>query len=732
MSGQNSGDRSWIQIAAKTESDGIVDGTLTVEFGRNGLPTTAFVIHTLNQDGGRPALNTEIQTKVDAARIVVKVVGAGNYVPFSFKGITEVATDAELRSATEGLVYFSDDQGDLYLNTDIASGWSPIELTPGAPLQTAFATNTVAYGTSIEAENFDIGMDGIAYHDSDQANSLGSFRSDTGVDVLPTKVGDIADGEWLEYTTEIVAAAYAVSVDVSSTAAGGQIRILGAKSNSAGFLKELGSVDVPDTGGDLSTVSLGVIDLASIAGPDSVIRLQFVGDFLESGLEVDSVQFDAPNQSAYIDRTDLAIKTDSATRIKLKDFDEGGQGVAYNDKTPTNDGQGEVVFRSDQGVDSNGDILTNTIENGEWLEYTTHIEGGVYDITLRKAWGGDNKAVKLSIGETNFTSDFTELGEFVLNGEEEFFTLEDIDLRPWDGPNRVLRVEIVGDSFGIDRLDFVPQTDTAAVNDSFMVAEDGILNQSAAGLLGNDIVGLNGPLAVNTTPVVVPLSGVVSLQANGAFVYTPNENFVGTDTFTYEVSDGVTTDTAAVTIEVTERLEVDLIQIGGASLVQAPPIGRSIIDVVKVQFAGLISAEPGAFVVERTDGASVAEVSVDLSLDNSSGGTVAELRFASDTVSVNSFGSLADGAYRLRIDGSKLRDADNALLGGTLMHTDGFFAKFADMDSSGSVGLSDFATFRSAFGTNEVDLNFVDGLDANRDGQIGLADFAAFRAVFGS
>lgn len=271
-----------------------------------------------------------------------------------------------------------------------------------------------------------------------------------------------------------------------------------------------------------------------------------------------------------------------------------------------------------------------------------------------------------------------------------------------------------------------------AVNDVFTVAEDGILNQNPAGLLGNDIPGVSGPLAVNATPVAVPQNGIVSLQANGAFIYTPNENFVGNDTFSYEVSDGVTTNIASVTIEVTERLEVDLIQIGGGSLSQSPPIGRSIIDVVRVQFDGLASTDPNAFVVERTDGASVVDVSVDVTLDDSSGSTVAELRFAPEQASVNSFGSLADGTYHLRIDGSKVHDADGVVIEDTINHTDGFFAKFADMDSSGSVGLSDFATFRSAFGSNEGDLSFVDGLDANRDEQIGLADFAAFRAVFGS
>jgi hypothetical protein len=35
-----------------------------------------------------------------------------------------------------------------------------------------------------------------------------------------------------------------------------------------------------------------------------------------------------------------------------------------------------------------------------------------------------------------------------------------------------------------------------------------------------------------------PSNGVVSLNANGGFNYTPNTGFVGTDSFTYHATDG--------------------------------------------------------------------------------------------------------------------------------------------------------------------------------------------------
>ena len=47
-----------------------------------------------------------------------------------------------------------------------------------------------------------------------------------------------------------------------------------------------------------------------------------------------------------------------------------------------------------------------------------------------------------------------------------------------------------------------------------------------------------------------PAHGTVGLDANGSFRYTPAANFNGTDSFTYEASDGVESTTATVTLTV--------------------------------------------------------------------------------------------------------------------------------------------------------------------------------------
>jgi VCBS repeat-containing protein len=69
------------------------------------------------------------------------------------------------------------------------------------------------------------------------------------------------------------------------------------------------------------------------------------------------------------------------------------------------------------------------------------------------------------------------------------------------------------------------------------------------GVLGNDTDADNPTLTANL--VSQPANGSLSLSPNGSFVYIPNANFQGTDTFTYTASDGqATSNTATVSISV--------------------------------------------------------------------------------------------------------------------------------------------------------------------------------------
>jgi hypothetical protein len=76
---------------------------------------------------------------------------------------------------------------------------------------------------------------------------------------------------------------------------------------------------------------------------------------------------------------------------------------------------------------------------------------------------------------------------------------------------------------------------------------------AASGVLSNDLDG-DWDSLVAAGIAVAPVGGAVSLDADGSFVYTPDADFTGTDTFTYTVSDhNGGFDTATVTVTVSEN-----------------------------------------------------------------------------------------------------------------------------------------------------------------------------------
>ncbi|MFM9844655.1 MAG: cadherin-like domain-containing protein, partial [Dongiaceae bacterium] len=89
-----------------------------------------------------------------------------------------------------------------------------------------------------------------------------------------------------------------------------------------------------------------------------------------------------------------------------------------------------------------------------------------------------------------------------------------------------------------------------AGNDKFAIAEDGTLTVTGSGVLKNDSDGNGDTLSVSL--IGGPSNGTLTLNANGRFTYTPNADYNGTDSFTYQVADGNGGfDSATVTLIVT-------------------------------------------------------------------------------------------------------------------------------------------------------------------------------------
>jgi VCBS repeat-containing protein len=88
-----------------------------------------------------------------------------------------------------------------------------------------------------------------------------------------------------------------------------------------------------------------------------------------------------------------------------------------------------------------------------------------------------------------------------------------------------------------------------AVNDSYSTNEDTQLNVPAAGVLAND-ADVDGD-TLSAILVTGPSHGSLSLNSDGSFLYTPNGNYNGADSFTYKANDGtVNSNVATVTLTI--------------------------------------------------------------------------------------------------------------------------------------------------------------------------------------
>ncbi len=98
--------------------------------------------------------------------------------------------------------------------------------------QSPYGGTAWAIPGTIEAEDYDEGGEGVAYHDTDSGNNGGAYRSED-VDIQSCSdtgggynVGWIDADEWLEYTVDVSSAgSYDIEVRVASQSAGGNLHI---------------------------------------------------------------------------------------------------------------------------------------------------------------------------------------------------------------------------------------------------------------------------------------------------------------------------------------------------------------------------------------------------------------------------------------------------------------------------------------------------------------------------
>ena len=114
-------------------------------------------------------------------------------------------------------------------------------------------------------------------------------------------------------------------------------------------------------------------------------------------------------------------------------------------------------------------------------------------------------------------------------------------------------------------------TPPIATNDTFAATEDVALVVSAPGVLANDFDADTN--ALTAVLVANPTNGILSLNGNGGFTYTPATNFFGVDHFTYKANDGAAdSGVASVTINVTGVNDAPVANNDSATTAQNNPV----------------------------------------------------------------------------------------------------------------------------------------------------------------
>ena len=145
--------------------------------------------------------------------------------------------------------------------------------------QLPYGAAAISIPDTLQAEDFDRGGEGVAYHDSEATNIPGEYRPDEGVDIDGNGMGGYAVGylaqrEWLEYTVNVAeAGTYAVTASVASSVGGGRMQI-SASANSA-----LTTVVVPEdgTGGFDAFEAVRSNGLILLDSGEQVLRIDITG-----------------------------------------------------------------------------------------------------------------------------------------------------------------------------------------------------------------------------------------------------------------------------------------------------------------------------------------------------------------------------------------------------------------------------------------------------------------------
>jgi uncharacterized delta-60 repeat protein len=256
--------------------------------------------------------------------------------------------------------------------------------TAGTTVQTSTIASQPTLPGSFEAEDYDLGGEGVAYHDTDAANLGGQYRPSEGVDIENASpggydVGWTHTGEWMQYTIHNpTAGIYDFDARVANYGAGGAFHV------EIDGVNVTGTLAIPNTGGFQSYTDVVKTAIPVSAG-DHAIRVIVDGQSQYGfGGNFDSFRFTTSTSQPFGGTPASVPGT-----IQIENFDTGGEGVAYHDTTPQNEGN---AYRTGEAVDiepttdAGGGYDVGWTHTGEYLNYTVDVtQTGDYIFRTRVA-----------------------------------------------------------------------------------------------------------------------------------------------------------------------------------------------------------------------------------------------------------------------------------------------------------------------------------------------------------
>jgi hypothetical protein len=277
---------------------------------------------------------------------------------------------------------------------------------------TPYSGTPIALPGTIQAENYDKGGAGVAYHDTTTGNSGTVYRSDN-VDLQTAsdtgggyKVKTAVAGEWLKYTVNVTTSGtYTLNARVTSLGAGGRFHI------EVDGVDKTGALTVPDTGGWQSWRTISKTGVSLTAG-QHVVRLVLDTNGSSTGMTGNFNWLSATLTSSSTASTSpyLGSPVSLPGTVQAENYDEGGAGLAYHDTTSGNGGR---VYRTDSvdlqvANDSGGGYKVKTAVAGEWLRYAVNVvRSGVYALNVRVASGGSGGRFHVEVDGVDVTGPMT-------------------------------------------------------------------------------------------------------------------------------------------------------------------------------------------------------------------------------------------------------------------------------------------------------------------------------------